>query len=628
MTYLAASFGWPFSGDHLRVIGKLQRALLVGGLFVEAVFRGWGKTTVAAGAALWAALYGHRKFLAVITKDGPRAKKLVESILFELENNDLLAEDFPEVCYLFRSLEGKSQRAAAQMYAGRRTHIERRRDSVVFPFVNGSAAAGVVIRGYGMGAGVRGMQHKRGDGVTVRPDFVLLDDPQKDSDAKSKTKTDNSEDLILGGLLGLSGHDKRIAAVMTCTVMEPNDLAERFLDNERHPEWQAERLGMVKKWSAAHETLWLGEYADILRDPNRTEEQREKDSKEFYAEHREAMDAGCEVAWTDCYERETEASAIQHAYNLRIRLGEKIFFAEYMNVPLRAELTAEPALEPADIIRKVNNQPRYTPPEGSSLIVAHIDLGTSSRIHWTVTAWGDYLTGAVIDYGRVAVERLREDGGVEAEVREKVEGIAERLLTTVYRTESGDELTCSEVGIDAGWMTQEVYTLIRQSPYRSQLVPMMGQGGEKQIYVKKGVPRRNYGEGWVYAMTRKRTAKLLVYDSDQFKTTVGERWRTKPGARGCLMVFGTKGQEHWDFAEHQCSELSWMKNRSDGVEFVKWEKKPGQQDHWKDNVVGCAVLAAKNGITAGEKKPKQRPKPPPRRQPQQDVSGGVRYRYR
>ena len=79
---------------------------------------------------------------------------------------------------------------------------------------------------------------------------------------------------------------------MTCTVMEPNDLAERFLDNERHPEWQAERLGMVKKWSAAHETLWLGEYADILRDPNRTEEQREKDANAFYAEHREAMDAG------------------------------------------------------------------------------------------------------------------------------------------------------------------------------------------------------------------------------------------------------------------------------------------------------------------------------------------------
>ncbi len=56
-TYFAAAFHRAWSDDHLRVIGRIEKAVRDGGLFTFAMPRGSGKTTLARCSALWATRY-------------------------------------------------------------------------------------------------------------------------------------------------------------------------------------------------------------------------------------------------------------------------------------------------------------------------------------------------------------------------------------------------------------------------------------------------------------------------------------------------------------------------------------------------------------------------------------------
>ena len=56
-------------------------------------------STLAETAAVWAMLYGHREFITLIGATESAALELLDSLKTELEVNERLAEDFPEVCY-------------------------------------------------------------------------------------------------------------------------------------------------------------------------------------------------------------------------------------------------------------------------------------------------------------------------------------------------------------------------------------------------------------------------------------------------------------------------------------------------------------------------------------------------
>ncbi|MCC7409307.1 MAG: hypothetical protein IT442_14675, partial [Phycisphaeraceae bacterium] len=121
--YFPLTFHLAWSPDHLKVIAKIETAVLEGGLFAMAMPRGSGKTTLCETACLWSLLYGHREFVTLIGADEDHAADMLDAIKSELENNDLLEEDFSEVCGPIRALEGIHQRAAGQLYQGARTHI-------------------------------------------------------------------------------------------------------------------------------------------------------------------------------------------------------------------------------------------------------------------------------------------------------------------------------------------------------------------------------------------------------------------------------------------------------------------------------------------------------------------------
>lgn len=85
------------------------------------------------------------------------------------------------------------------------------------------------------------MKTKTPDGRSVRPELVVLDDPQTDESARSLSQCATRESILAGAVLGLAGPGKKISGIMPCTVIRPGDMRERVSTALRHDPYLARR---------------------------------------------------------------------------------------------------------------------------------------------------------------------------------------------------------------------------------------------------------------------------------------------------------------------------------------------------------------------------------------------------
>jgi hypothetical protein len=241
-TYFPHTYTLPFSDDHREVIHGLETRITTGQLKAFGMPRGSGKSVLCDTATLWALSTGRVEFAALLGADEQAAIGHLETLKLELSTNDLLAEDWPEICYPIRCLEGIAQRAGGQLYRGRPTHLGWTKKRATLPFIPGSRAAAATVRVAGLTGSFRGMKFTRPDGRTVRPQLVVIDDPQTDESARSPAQCENRLGLLNGAVLGLAGPDRRISAVMPCTVIRPGDMADETLDSDKNPAWHGQRF--------------------------------------------------------------------------------------------------------------------------------------------------------------------------------------------------------------------------------------------------------------------------------------------------------------------------------------------------------------------------------------------------
>jgi len=611
--YFPQTFHLRWSADHLKVIAKIEQAVLEGGLFAMAMPRGSGKTSICEIACLWAMLFGHRGFVALIGSDEEHAADMLDSIKAELENSDLLAADFPEVCHPIRSLEGITQRATGQLYQGKQTHIGWTAKEILLPTIEGSAASGAIIRVAGITGRIRGMKFKRADGQSVRPSLVLIDDPQTDESARSPSQCANRERVLAGAVLGLAGPGEKIAGLMTVTVVRPDDLADRLLDRDKHPQWQGERTKMVYAFPD-DDALW-GKYAEIRADGLRNDRGL-KAATAFYKRNRKAMDLGSEIAWPERYNHD-ELSAIQHAMNLRLQ-NEAAFFAEYQNEPL-PEVEADDDLLTVDqIASKLSGHARGQVPLGCSHLTMFVDV-QGKALFWLVAAWEDDFTGHVIDYGTEPDQQAGEAGyftlrdirktlatsapraGVEGAIYAGLERLCNRMLGREWKRDDGAAVRIDRCLIDANWgtSTDVVYQFCRQSPHASLLLPSHGRYvGASSIpfsdYKRKRGER--VGLNWrVPMVTGKRAVRHVVFDTNFWKSFVHARLAVPMGDPGTLALFGHKPETHRLIAEHLTAEYR-VKTEGRGRTVDEWKQRiAGLDNHWLDCLVGSAVAASMQG---------------------------------
>jgi len=322
VNYFPETFSLPWSDDHLKVIAKIEQAVLRGGLFAMAMPRASGKTTLAETACIWAMLTGAREFVCLIGSDAGHARSMLESIKVEFETNDRLLGDYPEAVYPIRALARIHNRAKGQLCNGKHTRIVWTADEIVLPTIPESRASAAIIRVAGIESRIRGMKFKRADGRAVRPSLVVLDDPQTDELARSDRQVQSRMETLNGAILNLAGPGEKISGIMPCTVIRPGDMADQILDRDKHPTWQGERTKLVYSFPT-NEKLWE-KYAEIRADSFRNDGDL-RDATAFYLANREAMDAGAVVAWPQRYNHD-EAGAVRHAMNLKLQ-DKRAFWA-------------------------------------------------------------------------------------------------------------------------------------------------------------------------------------------------------------------------------------------------------------------------------------------------------------
>lgn len=615
-TYFPHTFQLAWSKDHIEIIKEIQRGILKGGFQAESAPRGTGKTSILSRSGIFAVAYGHRYFMTIVGASDAAATEIMEEIKKEIEFNDLLFEDFPEICYPIRMLNGINNRAAGQLCCGERTLISWSSE-IVLPTIKGSKASGAVIRTVGITGRIRGLRALKADGTSIRPDFVLIDDPQTRESAESPEQCKKRMRTIFGDILGLAGPGVKISAFCACTVIRPGDVADQLLNRETNPAWRGRRRKLLLRFPDNME-LWK-RYEEIWKESLRVNEDI-SDATEFYRDHRGEMDAGAEVSWPERYEPD-EISGIQYAMNLYIR-DKETFYAECQNEPVPDDEGEIDKITIQNVWDRMNNRPRGEVPLKANMATLFIDV-QKNLLYWMVCAWADDFTGWIIDYGAFPDQKRRNftlknasptyssrypGHGLEGAIYAALRDLCGDLLARPWRREDGAELHIERAYIDSGWgrSTDAVFQFCRESQFAAILLPSKGQGitAAQRPFTEY---RRNQGDrigfNWMIPNVRKkRSIRYILYDTNFWKSFFRERLLTAPGDPGSLTIYGSDEEHHRNLAEQLSSETS-EPTTGRGRRVDVWTAFPGRDNHWLDCIVGNYVAANEKGgctLSAGD----------------------------
>lgn len=160
---------------------------------------------------MWLAAHGHRKFLAAFANSATQALEHLGTFKRELENNELLRSDFPDLCAPAKRPTGVSVADSQSMYAAK--------SGFVF------AARGIDSEVLGLKVGNR------------RPDHLILDDVEGTEGNYSPTKKNSRLKTITSGVLPMNN---RASVTMAGTVAIPGAIIDDVAAKQRgdeYPSW-------------------------------------------------------------------------------------------------------------------------------------------------------------------------------------------------------------------------------------------------------------------------------------------------------------------------------------------------------------------------------------------------------
>lgn len=611
-TYFPRRFPLPWGHDHLEFIGDLQRILTEGGQQAESLPRGTGKTTLCETAGIWAIAYGHRRFLVLLGATQGKADELLDNVKGEIETNTTLAADFPELCHCVVRLEGINHRAAGQLLDNVRTRIQWRGDTLRFPTITDSPSSGSIIVSEGLTGSIRGLTRRTAEGEKIRPDACIIDDPQTDDSARSPLQNDVREMLVKGTVLGLAGPGKKIAAIMPCTPIRPNDMVDRILDRGRCPEWHGRRCSLLPSMPDRLD-LW-DQYAELLREGLRRDPPDREEANEFYIENREDMDRGAVASWDARFDPD-QVSAIQYAMDIFL-LNPRVFAAEYQCRPILDNNKTGGAL-PIDgtaVMQRVNKVPRGELPPECTRITAGVDV-QQEIIYWLVTGWDERFGGHILDYGTFPKQSLSQftaadpdnplsvafpGSALEARVYAGLETVAAEVLGRQWpRFGGGDPARIERALVDSGYLTDTIHQWARQTAAAAIVTPAKGQfvGAKKTPFSDwKPQPGERWGNAWRLKAAPTARGRLAILDTNYWKSWLAERLRSEAGTPGAMFLFGGNPAVHSMFADHLTAEFP--VRQTEGSRTVdEWELHPGRpENHWFDCLYLAAAAAAVSGL--------------------------------
>jgi len=175
-----------------------------------ALSRGFGKSTILTlCGVLWLLLTGTWKFPILISSTLTQAKEFLQKIQEEIEDNQKLQNDFPE---LLPKKDIKGQNVSWSDF------------DLVF-------SGGFRCIAKGWGNAIRGKRYKH-----IRPDALLLDDPDEEKDVASESTMTRKYRWLERAALKL-GAVWGIDVILSYTTIAPNCVGEYVFNSDRYKSW-------------------------------------------------------------------------------------------------------------------------------------------------------------------------------------------------------------------------------------------------------------------------------------------------------------------------------------------------------------------------------------------------------
>ena len=455
-TYMGDRFTRPFSQLHVRIVESVLTCAKNGYDQAFAAPRGIGKTEIVKALLIYLILAQIVRFPIAIGATASLAYKIFDDVKYQFENNDLLLEDFPEICHPVRELEGAPQRAARQNVDGRLTRIVWKSSELLsFPYVLGSPYGGVKLAYVGLDGAVRGL-NVRGD----RPDLGLIDDPETRDSARNPEQCLIRENTIDRDIKGLAGHGRRFSRIILTTVQNSFCYSARVTDPKIKPAFDGRRFALVETWPTALE-MW-NEYVTRRQNAQAQGDKHAWDAVQFFVANYDAMIAGVKLN-DDTFDacqvdgKPTVLHAIQECYNWIADNGMGAFLAEKQSEPEAENIIETEALSAALIRSRLAMQTQGMVPDGTERITAALDMGKRLS-HWVVIAWRNPGIGTIIDYG-VKTTYAENERDLETKV-----GLEFALKNAILDWAEDDlkKYKLDAAFIDSGTFTDAVYAAVRQ----------------------------------------------------------------------------------------------------------------------------------------------------------------------
>lgn len=614
-----------FASDYTREFTKLHRGLweamievaTTGGEQAVAAPRGRGKTQITKGVICYLIFAGLVRFPVVVSQTTDHAREIYEDFRRKCSFNELLLEDFPEICYPVRALEGAPQRASRQHVDGQLTRIEWKAERLRLASIPedsriGADYGGVRMEFRGLDAAIRGI-NRDGD----RPDYVCIDEPETRESAKSTSQIDDRRNALDKDVAGLAGEDHELAQVMLTTLQNNYCLSAEFTDPERRPSWMGKRFGWVEKWPEEYPLgekgrgMWH-EYIEIRGDDQRKGDRYGRSATQFYLDNREQMESGGKLLSDNFKSKtlpdgwQTTHSAWQEIFNFIADKSFGAFCTEYQNDPPK-ETGPEGLGLTAEIVgSRLSGLSQRQVPANTTSITAAIDLGKFA-CHWVVCAWWKGAGGCVVDYGIAEVSGTEGiNSGDQAADMEASEPHIYRallrwrddLLGRDFVDASGVSRKVDRVFVDSGTYTNAAYEFCRQTDDRFHAAKGIGNYKPR----KNSTKTLKAGDNMHASYQDAQNLWLFDLNSDYWKNWVHERFLAptfdesnmlQPGALSLFQPSG--GRTHRSFCQHIVAEELVTEFVEGKGTKVYWHQH-NRNNHWLDAMYYAAAAGRLTGV--------------------------------
>lgn len=241
---------------------------------------------------LWVACYKQDRCVVIASNTAKQAEDLLSDIRDAIRQNDLLIQDFPDVC--------------------EPPNPKWRKDEIILK-------NSVRILSAGTESELRGKRYKQ-----YRPSLIILDDVEQTGDMFSKEVRERLFNWFTKVILNLGSKTTNI--IVAGTIHHYDSLLHQLTSEDEFPGWVKRKYQAIEAW-AVHPDLW-DKWAQIYSNREKYNDQGGPEAaRKFYCDNEDRMLEGTMVLWPD---KETY-------YDLMVmkeRGGELSFYSEKQNEPL------------------------------------------------------------------------------------------------------------------------------------------------------------------------------------------------------------------------------------------------------------------------------------------------------